>query len=671
MAEEFSWGALFARHVARELERDPHRNLEEAKRRAEERLTQFGFSPSLLALAREEFQALMKQDPPVFQRRYVLNPLYLSRKLGKRTFIYLVDGRDGRYPFLRHFLRHQGGEHSRFILFGPQDVMIIIYGTEEESEEFLGELNEQGWPVDAIRVEAISRWHGVPLPAWQDIPLDPETLEAMTRLLQGKETPELEPTRQQLQEAGILLGPVVVEDLKRTGRVRAFVGIRLIGGPFPMVMEQFEQALLRSKYQTAVRSIYRCGVPSHYHLLLELLCEDVGEVDRVTEWMQEPMEATFGATFRVETTTFIVAETEVETFPTLLLAPARQEPLEQDLALRWDRQDLIRAFRALPEIWQLFLRQAREEYQQAASTVPSRHREGLEHAWRTFAMGVLEQDPPALQNAFLEAARILEEILREALRRIVEWVYGQEYGQGQRELGLPHSRFNQLSLGQILTALEKADQSPVYRALGLELPRPVMRMLRFVHDLRNEMTHHPVSAGMEEAEWRVFARQIWDGIHYILGVLGWCQTQILDRRVVLIDQVPKLLRITRDPQMAQWPLAAESEIQGLIARLEEMREGIRDVQGRIEELARLPVLSSPSSQEHFWQERLGQLLQKQEEIMGYLRPERRKAAESLLQSLREAGTSVGLNLIANALWSLLAWASPDRLPELLRWLTGG
>jgi hypothetical protein len=42
----------------------------------------------------------------------------------------------------------------------------------------------------------------------------------------------------------------------------------------------------------------------------------------------------------------------------------------------------------------------------------------------------------------------------------------------------------------------------------------------------------------------------------------------------------------------------------------------------------------------------------------------------LLQRLSEAGASLGLNLAANALWSLLAWAQPERLLDLLRWLVG-
>ena len=339
--------------------------------------------------------------------------------------------------------------------------------------------------------------------------------------------------------------------------------------------------------------------------------------------------------------------------------------VRQDVALTWRRPDLIRVFHALPESRQLFLKYAREEYAGAVSALPLEHQGGIEHAWRMFVLGVLEQDAPAVQNAYLEAARILKETLRESLRRMVEWAYGKEYGQGRRELGLPHARFHQLSLGQILEALEKAAQSWVYQALGPEIPRPVMRGLRFVQDLRNELTHRPVPA-MRDAELWDFARRCWDGFYYILHALGWIQAQIFDRRVVLLERVSDLIRATRDPQAAQWPLASEEEVREVISRLRDIQEQLKDVRGRVEELARLPVLSSPSPQEEFWRKRLEEMVRHQEEILRYLRPDRQDTARRLLQPLSEAGANLGLNLVANALWSFLTWAQPERLPDLLR-----
>jgi len=182
------WGVLFARQVARALEEDPRRDLsaavEQAGRRLESSLPQ-----GLLVQAREEFERLMKEDPPVFRRRYLLNPRYLAEKLGKRVFIYLVDGRDGRYRTLRRSLQGWKGEHSRFILFGPQDVMVVLYGTEEENGEFLRAFSEENWPVDIIQVESISRWYGRPVPEYRDVPLDQEALQAATRVLQGRRVP--------------------------------------------------------------------------------------------------------------------------------------------------------------------------------------------------------------------------------------------------------------------------------------------------------------------------------------------------------------------------------------------------------------------------------------------------------------------------------------------------
>lgn len=63
-------------------------------------------------------------------------------------------------------------------------------------------------------------------------------------------------------------------------------------------------------------------------------------------------------------------------------------------------------------------------------------------------------------------------------------------------------------------------------------------------------------------------------------------------------------------------------------------------------------------------------MQNQEEILSLLRPEAQEPGRRLLERLREAGIHVTLNLLANAIWSLLAWADPNQLGRLLRALFG-
>lgn len=659
-----SAGVLFARMVARRLQADPRLTPEEAARQVEK---QPGFLPPF---ATAEY-AQLQRDRPIFRRLGLLNPQYLAERLNKRTFLYLIDGRDGRYQALRDSMRNLPQEHSRFTLFGPQDVLLILHGTNEDAEAFRKWLTEHRWPVDIIPVERISRWRNYTVESWENIALNPAWIEAAGRLVrEGYDLPDpdLAPIRQRLEEAKILLGPTVIEDMSRTGRVRAFVGIRLGGGHFPMNVEQFERALLESPYAETAFSIYYCGGP--YHLLVELICDDLQELDQITEWMQRPPGPAF-TVIAVETTTFIVASTEMEMLPTLSLrAPGKLDPLEEELLSLGS--DMVRRFRLLPHWWQLFLSSAREEYQRAMpSSIPAPHRRALNHAWQEFIRGILEQSDQSaliLRGAFLEAAAVLEETCREALSRLAEWLYKGDLGQAQKDLRLSHVRFSQLALGPTLEAIERAGQLEAYKAIGLEIPRTIMQRLRHVQELRNELTHH-VSRLEGRDLWNV-AREIRDGLLCILDGINWCRERIIDRQFILIERLPALIRAVRAEKPPEWPVANPEELEELAARIRELGEQDPSLREPLEELIRLATTATMSPRERFWRDQMTQITQRLDEIIQAIRPERRAQARSLLMALSQAGANVTLNLIANAIWSFLAWAQPDQLPHLLMRLLG-
>lgn len=106
------------------------------------------------------------------------------------------------------------------------------------------------------------------------------------------------------------------------------------------------------------------------------------------------------------------------------------------------------------------------------------------------------------------------------MRRLLEWLYEKDHGQAQKDLRLPSVKFPTLTLGKLIEAFERAAQDQRYQALGFHLPRGVLRALRFVHDLRNELAHASVPE-MEEDALRPFARQVRDGLLRILDLLRW------------------------------------------------------------------------------------------------------------------------------------------------------
>jgi len=646
------WGVFFARRVARCLQTDPRQTLDQAADQVKAQLAQSGIPQPLLTHIEREYHDLLRQYPSLFRRVGVLNPHYLFEKLGKQIFLYFIDGTGGRYQALRSSLQGWNIEHSRFVLFGSQDVLVILYGTSEDARKFFQWLAEGSWPVDVIPIETISWWRGYPVPKWTDFSLNLEIIQAANRLVcESYDLQDLENVRYQLEEAKILLGPSVIEDTQKTGRVRAFVGVRLGGGRFPQSLEHFEQAILASSDRNAVVSIYRCGSGS-YHIVLELICEDIRELDEITERMQHPS----GAAYTVETTTFIVANAEVDILPTLSLQTSSQrDPFSIDLEAQLALQDpdLVRQFRTLPRQWQLFLIHFWEEYQHARpSSLPELHQDKINNSLKKFIGGILNQSSDDLRDAFLTMALVLEETGRNAVQRLVEWIYGSDYGQAQKDLQLPNSRFRKLAMGPILKALEKASQDPRYQAIGLEIPRMVMQQLEYAHVLRNELVHQ-----ISEIDLSEFARMIRDGMLYMLNGIRWLQEQIIHREVILLNYLPSLIRAISQPS-SNWPVATQEELQELKNRMEDL---IPDLNRQLEELIRLTTTATARLRE------LGQqILQHQEEILEYIRPERQTEARNLLTTLGQAGSNVALNLLANAIWSLLAWASPNYVSTMLQ-----
>lgn len=165
-------------------------------------------------------------------------------------------------------------------------------------------------------------------------------MEAINRLIQeDDDLPGLSSLRQKLGAANIFLGSTVLEDLQRTKHVRAFVGIRL-SGPFPANLEFMERAIQDSPFRERLFSLYRCR--GSYALLAEVICDDLQELDALTEWRQNPPGAFPG--LWPETTTFVVASVEgIATLPTRRLPARDGSPILDALARQGP--DWVHAFR--------------------------------------------------------------------------------------------------------------------------------------------------------------------------------------------------------------------------------------------------------------------------------------------------------------------------------------
>lgn len=673
------WGTVFAKYVAQQLTSKPRLSVAEAVEEVKNQMLKWGLGTERT----EEFAKAYQGLGPVFQHKGVLNPLYLDDRLDKRTFLHVIDAREGRYPSLRRFMEEWSGEHSRFILFGADDALVILYGTPEDEEAWIKYMRtDRGWPINDLPVVEISFLMGyrVRSPREEDVSDIPP--DVVNQLVENYWAAGLEEARTRLEAANILLGPTVLEDLNKTGRIRAFMATQIRGGRFPQDHKAFQQVLLRtSEFRRHVRSIYHCM--GAYHLVVELLCDNIQELDHITELAQQPE----GAAYSVDTTSFVVANAEVEMLPTLSLAT--ETPWEAGLgtygtlvraALTREiipmGESRVKHFRELTNEEQLFLVQALEElHRMPLVGVEEEWEEQIAHAKEQFIAGMLDHSVPTLKGSVTSLSPAVEAAGRRALRITIQTLYLNDFGRAQRALGLSSAKFNKYTLGNLFNAFCAINEDPYYQQLDIVFPSTFLRKLDNFREIRNEFAHE--EPGAQSRESGRLAREVREAHIYGLEVINWLGEHVLERDPLPWSAVPRLIEFTSS-EAAEGILAdisdtvqmSSDQIQALTAQLDAFEAQYQaDTERLFRELAALSAFGSASSgQEKLWRHRLDRVLQKQDEILTQVEEPTQSKVRELLDTLRQTSGSVSLNLLANAIWYILMNVSPSYLPQLVSWI---
>lgn len=671
------WGTFFAKLVAQQLTYNPRLSEQEAIDRVKIQLLNWGLSEDKCEEFAQEYETLR----PVFHHKGVLNPHYLEEQLGKKIFLHVIDAREGRYTLLKEFMESWTGEHSRFVLFGAEDVLVILYGTTEDEDAWTRYVKtERGWPVDDLPVVKTSFFKGYRVEAPHAEIISDISPSLINKIVDDYWDPALQDIRTRLEEANVLLGPTVFEDFQKTERVRAFVAV-WVGGRYPQSQESFEQILLRiPEFKQCVRSIYHCM--GRYHLVIEIVCNNIKELDRITEFMQKPE----GATYSIETTTFVVASTEVEALPTVSLET--QAPWEEQigaygsLVRRIVAEEIIpkgaimmRRFAELPDEEKLFLVQALEEIRRTLpSGIEPKWKEHIDNSKDQFIAGILEHSVPKLKQSVTSLSPAVEAACKRALRLTVEVLYLRNYSYAQRELRLPSANFNNYTLGWAIDAFRNINKNVYYKEIGLTFPRDFLRKLEYFKELRNEFSHKDPAE--ETRNFIVLSREVRDVLICGLEVINWLSAHILTRNTLPLSVVPTLLEMARSEAeegiLAEVSISVQrssEQVKELLLRLNRLeREQRISAQKILQELAALSAIGSASSrQERLWRHRLDIILEKENEILSYLEEPAKSRTQALMSELRKAGGSISLNLLADAIWYILMNISPVYLPTVLSW----
>jgi DNA-binding Lrp family transcriptional regulator len=236
----------------------------------------------------------------VFKFKAILNPRFLCKKTGKKFCFYIVDARYGRYLPLRAMTRKWEGDLSMYVIYGPQDTILRLHGTKDESIMVFEELKGANYDLEIVEVEDIPYFYRHHVVAPEETHVPQSVVRKLVLNYHAKDVPDQ--IRKDLMAKNVFLGVAIAEDLSITNRIKAFVGITLVGiVPYDFQRKFLDHLLSVETLKQRLYSVYKCKAPP-YNYFLEVIVNDPVELDEITDSIAEILRG------HIETSTFIVAK---------------------------------------------------------------------------------------------------------------------------------------------------------------------------------------------------------------------------------------------------------------------------------------------------------------------------------------------------------------------------
>ncbi len=435
------------------------------------------------------------------RQRAVINPYWLSKAHGVQFHFYLVSAEPGWLRHLVDQIKALETGISHYILYGAWDSLLVLHGTDDEATELLEGIQSIAYydltHFSSHNARLFRRYKTTITKE----PIEPLDFEIINKLVMRYDTPDLESIREELERSNVICGPAWVLDLPSLPRISAYVGITLKRGSHALQPDEVLEALLKDDVlKTCLVDLFEIDKGYPFHYFARLVCSDMDELDKATNAIGFTRIGRVG----LDGNTLIVAD-EKDDFPTLRSKRAVSFAPSVDLAhidrvanqmLRRLGVDSITAFNNQDGTTQLIvLRSLDELYQQASRRSWDNEREkSIQSAIDVFARSSLEQpEGVRMAGAVMVLATDVEGFVKHALRRIVEAVYGRDYGRAQRELKLPTKDFRKISLGKAVSALRTIKNHGDFAFLTLVLEDDWLVRLEGFANSRNTWAHGGVS----------------------------------------------------------------------------------------------------------------------------------------------------------------------------------
>ena len=353
----------------------------------------------------------------------VLNPRLFTDVFKLELGVYFIDVGDQLMTFWEAAPSYPA-VRDLYQVFGRFDVVMTSLGSPTELQELEGKLTRSGFDFLRLKASEVIKYRGythVLSPAASAIATDQsQAANAIAAdYLRSSDRTDLKTFITRFKHSGMLLGPAVLEDVRWTGRARAWVAIRFGSSVSSEEKAAFIKRVMESpEVQPNLTNLFMLDPnrSSNFSCLAELTCDTFGDLDMATDqiiWSSE----------RLETLTLPVAKSEER--PWLITRPETDQenassigPLSPGLGQIWLRlndqqQRSLLDGKPSRSLVALFEDTLNAIYNQDGPEQSPVIRKEIDSLATRFVRAVLDGDPNAIGAVHGEAAILMEKLVRD------------------------------------------------------------------------------------------------------------------------------------------------------------------------------------------------------------------------------------------------------------------
>jgi len=264
----------------------------------------------LIDKSQESIEKIIEEKKDLFCQHGVLNPFLLSNKRKVTPHFFFFNAEAGWFEYLLNKIKEVGVESSQYTLYGESDLLIIVWCTEEEAQEFKKKFEPSYVDVKHASIKSTHIFYNYPV---NNIPKNVKIDESLVnKIITTYDHKLAEENR--LLENKVILGPTWEHCKGARQGVSAFIGISTMGHNSVSYYDVLNELKRNELIEKSIVDFYEVDRGStNFRYIVKVVCKTMDELDTITNKIS--FIRITGTKF--EGITFIVAQ-EKEIIPSLV-----------------------------------------------------------------------------------------------------------------------------------------------------------------------------------------------------------------------------------------------------------------------------------------------------------------------------------------------------------------